>query len=686
MKNFGPINPACTAMLHGGDYNPDQWLHMPEIIDEDFRLMASARCNAMSIGIFSWAALEPSEGRYTFDWMDDIMDRLAKNGRFAVLATPSGARPPWMALKYPEVLRVNWDRSADTFGRRHNHCFTSPVYREKVRAINSRLASRYKNHPALLVWHISNEYGGECHCPLCQTAFRDWLKERYQDDLDRLNKAWWTGFWSHTYSAWEEIESPALHGEHLVHGHNLDWKRFVTDQTVSFMKNEIAPIKEHSPDVPVTTNFMGTYQGLDYWKVAKHLDVISWDSYPQWHKPGHDIEEASFQGFIHDMCRSFKKGKPFMLMESTPSITNWSPAPKLKRPGLHTMASLLAVAHGSDTVQYFQWRKSRGGCEKFHGAVVDHEGSENTRVFKDVAAVGDALQKLTGVVGTSVSPDVALIYDWENNWAIDDLKGLHPDKKHVETVHHHYQPFWCSGTPVDVIDMTVDFSGYKLLIAPMLYMIKPGVGERIAEFVKQGGTFVATYWSGIVDEYDRCFLGGFPGPLKEVLGIWDEEIDTLYESDTNPVVFSKDNELGLAGTYTAHSLCGLIHAQEARVLATYTEDFYAGRPAITVNSFGKGRAFYIASRMKHPFLADFYRTLCASTDIHPLVSAPLPPGVTVQMREDENNRFLFFLNCLSAPATVEADGIAGTDLLCGKKIAGRVELAGYGVAVVRVNR
>jgi beta-galactosidase len=680
LTTYDPINRKCPHMLHGGDYNPDQW---PEDVwVEDMRLLKLAHCNALSVGIFAWTRLEPAEGQYDFAWLDRVMDLLAESRAYAVLATPSGARPAWMARKYPEVLRVRPDRGRNLFGRRHNHCLTSPIYREKTRLINRKLAERYRDHPALLVWHVSNEYNGECHCALCRAAFHRWLQAKY-GSLDALNSAWWTAFWSHTYTHWEQIDPPSPIGETSVHGLNLDWKRFVTDQTVDFMRNEITPLRELTPDVPVTTNMMGApFPGLNYWRLAAHLDVISWDSYPTWHRDD-DVALAANVAFVHDLSRSLRGGKPFMLMESVPSATNWMPAAKRKRPGMHALSSLQAVAHGSDTVQYFQWRKSRGSAEKFHGAVVDHVGHECTRVFGDVADVGRKLEKLDDVVGCTVRPDVAIIYDWENMWAMNDAQGpRRGDKGYLDDCKRHYRPFWERGIPVDVVDMEQDLSRYKLVVAPMLYMVRPGVAKRIEAFVEDGGTLVATYWSGIVDENDLCFLGGFPGPLRRVLGIWAEEIDALYEGDTNGVLPAPDNALGLDGDYVARELCELIHAESAQVLATYAADFYAGRPALTVNSFGAGRAYYIASRNDDRFLHDLYGALSEELDLQRSLDADLPAGVSAQVRTDGERRFAFVMNFNAAPARVDLGDAAYTDLLTGAQVTGEVELNTYGVMVL----
>ncbi|MGH4050317.1 MAG: beta-galactosidase [Clostridium sp.] len=683
INKFPLINDKLMHFYHGADYNPEQWLKYPGIFEEDIRLMKLAKCNVVSLGIFSWVTLEPEEGAFNFEWLDNVMDKLYENGIYTILATPTGARPAWMAAKYPEVLRVESNRVRNIFGQRHNHCFTSPVYREKTQIINTKLAQRYSSHPGIVAWHISNEYSGDCHCDLCQEAFRNWLKNKYVS-LENLNNAWWTIFWSHTYTDWSQIQSPAPHGESGVHGLSLDWKRFVTDQTVDFCKEEIKPLKEINPNIQVTANLMGLHYGLNYWKFTDVLDVISWDNYPTWHENADESALASGISMTHDLNRALMGGKPFMLMESTPSSTNWQAVSKLKKPGMHLLSSIQAVAHGSDTVQYFQWRKSRGSSEKFHGAVVDHCGHENTRVFKDVTQVGTVLEKLDEIIGTSVEPEVAIIFDWENRWAINDSQGpRNCGMKYEETVHSQYKPFWESGVPVDIIDMEQEFSSYKLLVAPMLYMVKPGVQEKIEAFVKNGGTFVATYWSGIVNENDLCFLGGFPGPLRKVLGIWSEEIESLYDDESNNIIFSDNNKLGLKGEYETGELIDLIHVEAAEVLANYKSDFFAGRPALTVNEYGNGNAYYIASRNKDDFNEKFYGDLINRLGIKTVVDAKLPHGVTAQLRTDGENDFIFLMNFNNCDESIILEKDVYEDMLSGIRLEGEINLTPFGVKIMK---
>ncbi len=653
---------------HGGDYNPDQWLDRPDILEEDIRLMKLAGCNLMSVGIFAWSALEPEEGHFTLDWLEGVLDRLHEAGISVFLATPSGARPAWMSQRYPEVLRVRPDGTRNLHGGRHNHCFTSPVYRRFVQRINRALAERFGKHPAVVGWHISNEYSGECHCALCQGAFRAFLKDRY-GTLDALNHAWWTGFWSKTYTDWEQLHSPSPIGEESIHGLNLAWKRFVTHQTVDFIRAEAEPLRALTPNLPVTTNLMEMFGGLNYYELAAALDFASFDSYPRW---GHGEAEQTALGaaFNYDWMRSLKQ-KPFALMESTPSQVNWHEVCKLKKPGMHVLSSLQAVAHGADTVQYFQWRKSRGASEKFHGAVVDHVGHEHTRTFRDVQAVGDLLPRLKEVLGAMPGAKAALMFDAENRWALEDCQGPRRDMRHDETVLSHYRALKRQGIDLDIIDETCSFDKYRLIAAPMLYMLRPGVGRRLEAFVRGGGTLVCSCPTGRVDEDDLCFLGGFPGPLRSILGIWAEETDALYDDERNGMRTADGR------VYTCGTLCDLIHAEGAETLATYTDDFYAGMPCVTVNRCGAGRAYYIATCPDAAFLDDFYGTIIPEASITPVVCG-LPEGVQATRRGNT----AFILNFSGTAAEVALP--QGVDVLTGEITGGIAALPVNGYRIIRL--
>ncbi|KYD15151.1 beta-galactosidase [Caldibacillus debilis] len=666
--------------LHGGDYNPDQWLDRKDILADDLKFMKMTRTNTFSVGIFSWSMLEPEEGVYNFEWLDEIFDNIYKNGGRIILATPSGARPAWMSQKYPEILRVNEYRMKQLHGGRHNHCFTSKIYREKTQNINRLLAERYGKHPALLMWHVSNEYSGECHCENCQNAFREWLKKKYNNDLKALNDAWWTAFWSHTYTDWSQIESPSPIGENSIHGLKLDWKRFVTDQTISFFENEIVPLREITPHIPITTNFMADtydlipFQGLDYSKFAKHVDVVSWDAYPAWHNDWETTADLAMKvGFINDLYRSLKQ-QPFILMESTPSGVNWQNVNKAKRPGMHILSSLQMIAHGSDSVMYFQWRKSRGSAEKFHGAVVDHDNRSDNRVFKEVAKLGEILEKIGKITGSNRQSEVGILYDWENNWALNDAQGFAMEtKRYPQTLQEHYRFFWERDIPVDVITKEKDFSRYKLLIVPMLYLASGETLGKLKEYVKNGGTLVMTYLSGLVDENDLVYLGGWPKELQEVFGITPLEIDTYYPKDKNSVTYENK-------TFVVKDYATVIENRSAAVLGEYLEDFYAHTPAITVHPFGKGKAYFLGARLEAAFHQAFYGNLTEELGIKPPVTVRHGKGVSVQVRRDEAHEYVFVMNFTEEKQPVAFETEL-KDLLTGETLYGETVLEKYEVKI-----
>lgn len=636
-------------IIYGGDYYPEQWLDDPDILKKDIEFLKAAGMNTVTLGVFSWSMLEPEEGIYRLDWIEEIINNLYANGISTILATPSGARPKWMSDKYPEVLRVREDRGRNLFGKRHNHCYTSPVYRDKIAEVNSRLAERFAENPAIILWHISNEYGGDCHCPLCQQAFREWLKKRY-GTIESLNKRWCTAFWSHTYCSFDEVESPSTIGEKSVHGLNLDWKRFVTNQTTDFMRFEIESIRKAGAKQPVTTNLMYDYQGLNYGKIAQYVDIISWDTYPLWHKKP-DIRIAMDTGMQHDYMRSLKK-QPFLLMESCPAAPNWQGVSKLKKPGLLMNASLQTIAHGGNSVQYFQIRQSRGSFEKFHGAVIDHYGEQDTRTFREVSEVGEVLRGLTDIPVSEVKSQVALIYDVENRWAMEDARGPRNNGLYYhEAAMKSYQALRRYGANVDVIDMDQPLENYRIVVAPMLYMFRSGIEEKVRKFVEKGGILIMTYWSGVVDENDFCFLGKTPYNLSDVLGLRREEIDGLYDGEANVLKPVQGNELGIEKSYSCTNLCELVKLEGAVSVMEYGEDFYAGKSAFTKNNYGLGKAYYVCADMEEGFYTDVYKKILKQTGIKEIM-ANIPDNIEVSTREDKKYQYVFIQNYAQEPVVI----------------------------------
>lgn len=643
------LNPKKRELWHGGDYNPEQW---PEALwAEDMRLMDIARFDVATVGVFSWAALEPQEGKFTFEWLDRVMDMLAERGKHAVLATPSAAMPAWLSRAYPEVIRTGPDGVKRKHGNRVNFCPTSPEYRFRTRNMAFRLAERYGDHPALLMWHVSNEYGGSCHCKLCAEAFRTWLKVKYQDDLDELNQRWWTKFWSHSYSDWCEIEIPGPpYGEEAVFGQLLDWKRFVSDQTISFMKNEMEPLRELTPHVPITTNMMGFYDVIDYPKMAEELDLVSWDSYPNF--DGKPLTSRSWQGvaMVHDAYRAMKPGKPFLLIESTPSTSNWYPFMRVKLPGVHQFEALQAIAHGSDGAMYFQWRQSKGSAEMYHGAVVTHAGAEGVRVFEEVAAAGRDLANLGDVAGSTTQAEVALIYDWEVNWVHEivkmPLRSVFPYVGHCNEWH---RPFWEFSIAIDIVDQRRELENYRLVVIPASFMYRPGFAKRVEDYVRQGGTIVVTPLTGHVDSDFLAYEGGAPGPLASVLGLKVHEVDALHTEEEAYVLWNGEK-------YKAKSVCEIAKTESAEVLGVYDSRFYKGTAAVTRNRFGKGSAYFVSADLEESFVAAFVNQLVDDLGVRSAVPFKLPKGVTAQVRSHRERDFIFILNANSEPCQFEIKG------------------------------
>ena len=655
-------------ILHGGDYNPEQWLEHPDVLAADLDMMEEAGVNAVTLGVFSWSALESAEGVFELDWLEQIIGDLYERGISTILATPSAARPAWLAFKYPEVSRVRADRERELYCRRQNYCLTSPVYREKVRIIDERLARRFAGNPAIILWHISNEMGGECHCPLCQEAFRQWLRKRY-GSLNALNRAWNARFWSHDYTDWQQIESPSPRGENAIQGLALDWKRFTSRQHIEFFKFERDVVKAIVPDAKFTANMMYRFNDIDYFDLARELDVASWDNYPTWHKPSKTMEEVALDtAMMHDLFYSLK-GRPFLMMESSPSFTNWQPVSKQKKPGVAMLAALQAVAHGSDSVLYFQWRASRGAEEKFHGAVVGHDGREDARPFVEACEVGEALQRLSALAGAKREKQAVIVHDWQNKWALEGSAGIrNAGMGYWEEIALHYNALARLGIDVSFADMSASLSGYSIVVAPMLYLLSDEFARRLCDFAEAGGTVVVTYWSGVVNESDLCYLGDTPHGLTELLGLRRGEIDAMYDEERVRCIPAKGAPFALPEAQ-ASMFCevpALLEDDPAEPLLVYGEDYFKDRPAAAVHKWGRGRAYYIASRFDEGFYAALYRRAAMEAKLKPAWPTELPRGVLATRRGE----FVFLQNFNAEPAQIGEHAIPGygTEVLSAEKV------------------
>lgn len=677
------VNPLISSKLpkifYGGDYNPEQWDEATH--QEDLRMFKIAGIDIATINVFSWAKNQPDEITYHFEWLDELIDSLYESGVYVCLATSTGAHPAWMATKYKDVLRVDRDGRKRKFGGRHNSCPNSPTYRLYSERIAGKLAERYQDHPAVLVWHVSNEYGGECYCDNCERAFRVWLKQRYQN-LDNLNKAWNTAFWGHTFYDWDEIVLPSNLSEEWgerrtnFQGISLDYSRFNSDSMLACYQMEYDAIKRYIPDSVVTTNLMGFFKQLDYFKWAKHMDIVSWDSYPSLTTPPSETAMAN------DLMRGLKDGMPFMLMEQTPSQQNWQPYNSLKRPGVMRLQSYQTVAHGADTVMFFQLRRSIGACEKYHGAVIEHAGHENTRVFREVTQLGQELAKLGDrILDSRVESKVAILFDWENWWAIEKSSGPSVALNYVEQIHKYYAAFYRQNIQVDMISVDTDLSSYEVVVAPVLYMVKPGFANKLETFTKNGGTFVTTFFSGVVNENDLVTVGGYPGELRDLLGIWVEEIDALFPDQKNKMMI-KNTYGKLSGEYECGLLCDLLHTEGAEVIAEYGEDFYQGMPSLTRNVFGLGEAYYVASDPETSFLDGLVDKIAADKGIGPTLVTP--DGVEVSRRVKDGISYLFVLNFNKEACSYDLGDVQVKDLLTGTDYQGTIQIEGRGVQILQV--
>ena len=673
------MKPMFDHFLFGGDWNPEQW---PEDTwEHDLDMLEDAHINEVTINVFSWALLQPAEDRYDFSMLDKIVALLVKHDFNIVMATGTAALPGWMVRLHPETIRTEQNGTRHVFGGRHNFCPTSPYFRKASRALAAHVAERYAGTSGLVAWHVCNEYGGGgglCYCDHCAEAFRTWLKNKY-GTVEALNKAWCANFWSHTIYDWGDVVPPVSYGDGIsdakcvVSGLQMDYRRFQNQAQLACYTNERDAIRAYDAATPITTNLMGTFKDLDYFEWAKEMDVVSWDNYPGMDTP------PSFTAMCHDLMRGIGGNKPFMLMEQTPNQQNWFPFCKVKQPGKVRKLSWQAVAHGADTVRFFQMKQSLGGCERFHGAVIAHDGTEESRVFKETAALGEELDRIgRRIMGSRIESRVAIMFDWQSYWSLEGCVGPTTGFNYPNEVHRFYRALWRRNVPVDMIASTTPLarlSQYDLAIAPALITVLPGVAETLEAYVADGGTFITGYMAGIHDEHDLVVPGGYPGKLRRLMGVWVEEIDALAPGETIEVH---------GGTVDAKGeiVASIIHREGAERLATYGGDeFYAGHSALTVNAYGKGKAYFVGTPLDETGMSAFMAPIIKELD---LKSLDTPEDVSLSVRYgDGGTRYAFLINNSAADKRLclsELNG--GTELLTGTVINDLIELKPYGVDVI----
>ncbi|MDN4609874.1 beta-galactosidase [Arthrobacter burdickii] len=660
--------PAVEGLAYGGDYNPEQWPLATQV--EDAELMQQAGVNLVSVAIFSWAMLEPREGQYDFGWLDEVMDRLHAAGIQVALATATASPPPWLTRYHPEILPRLADGTVLHQGGRQAYAVSSPVFRDYAVRMTRVMAERYRNHPAVALWHIDNELG--CHVPHdfsdhAAAAFRRWLEARY-GTVEALNAAWGTAFWSQRYDSFDEVLPPRTASGNANPTQQLDFARYSSDELLVHYRALRDVLREVAPQVPTTTNLMlstGT-KWMDYFSWAQDLDVVANDHYLLAHDPEGHVELA----FSADLTRGVAGGNPWILMEHSTSAVNWQPRNRTKGPGEMLRNSLSHVARGADAVMFFQWRQSAAGAEKFHSAMVPHAGTD-TDVWRNTVALGQALRALAPVKGSRVRADVALVFDYPSWWGAElDSHPTH-DIAYTQQVIAWYRQLWHRGITVDIVPVGADLTGYRLVVVPTLYTVTDADAGRVAAAAHAGATVLVTYFSGIVDENDHVRLGGYPGAFRELLGVRTEEFHALQEGE----------RVTLDDATTADVWSEKIHLTGATAVRSYADGALAGLPAVTRHDVGAGTAWYVATRLDDEATSRLTDALVAEAGVRPTVES-LPTGVEVVRRGEGANSFLFVLNHTADNIIVPG---RGTDLLTGTTYDGKVEVPAFAVAILHEN-
>ncbi|MEV5357080.1 beta-galactosidase [Streptomyces sp. NPDC052693] len=665
------LNRRLGGIAYGGDYNPEQWPR--ETWHEDVRLMREAGVNLVTVGVFSWSRLQPRPGTYDWSLLDEVLGLLHENGIAVDLATATAAPPPWFTRRHPDARPVTASGTRLSHGSRQVFCPSHPAYAAAADALVAQLAARYGDHPALVMWHVHNEWGNHnalCYCDVSASAFRTWLRERYRE-LDTLNEAWGTDFWGQRYSDWEEIDPPRETTALRNPGQELDYHRFSSDALLDRHRAEAALLRRFAPGTPLTTNHLGTLEKkVDAYAFAPECDLISVDHYLPAADPDGHIDLA----LNADMTRGMAAGRPWLLMEHSTSAVNWQPVNVAKRPGEMRRNSMAHLARGADGIMFFQWRQSRAGAEKWHSAMLPHGGTD-TRIWREVRALGADLASLADVVGTRVRADVALLFDWNNWWALELQARPSARTRYLDLVREWYEALWALNITCDVIPPGQDLTPYKAVLAPNLYLLADEHADALTRYVRQGGHLAVGCFSGVVDARDQVRPGGYPGALREVLGLRVDEYLPLRTEDT----------IRLSDGSVAVQWAERVEPRGCTATVRFADDAGGGParggPAVTRHAYGAGTGWYVATRASGPTLREVVRQVAETAGLRSV--ADVPEGVEAVRRTGPGGSFLFLINHTDGDVDVPVGGLGLLDTVSD---GSHTKIPAGGVAVLREER
>ncbi len=644
-----PENLNLDSFLFGGDYSPEQW--SPDVWDKDIELMQLLGVNAVTLNVHSWIFDEPSEGVFDFSWLDDIITKLKKAGIGIIMATGTTAPPSWLYNKDENILKTDIKGRKLKYGVRERFCPTSETYIYAIKKLVSKLAEHYAAEKSILLWHLNNELSGFCYCEHCEKEFRKWLKAKY-GDIETLNRRWCTAMWGRCYTSFDDIVAPTELNELYVNvngeGFDLDslpteaieYARFMSDCCENLFTVESECIKKYIPNAVCTNNYQFRDR-FNYHTIAKALDVISLDIYPNRNDPPYE------SCFNLDIARNFKgQDNPFIIMEMTPNHASWAYVCHTKRPGEVARIAVNNIAHGANSALFFQIRRTPAGFEKFHGAMISHAGHLDTRIARELQYLSSDLKKLPlDIQAYGLDAKVAIIHDWDEKLGVEIPCSVQKNIDYTREVKHYYRYFNERNINIDVISLDQDFSRYTVIVAPVVCMLRREYAEALDSFVRNGGCLVLTYYSGYTDECDYMYLGGQPGPLRQVAGLWVEEIDALGKNENNIMLFSDG--------YSCKSgwMCDVIRLDNAKPLAYYGNDYYKGSPCLTENNYGKGRCFYIGTKPENEGVDHILDMVMKEAGIVPVMETP--ENVSAVKR----GPYLFLINFSEEEKTVELPNI-----------------------------